>query len=190
MCWFCRKQEFRKKTQKKHTVIGSKEGKNSNLMVLQNHPISLLLSDNTVVYDCANCITSTTTMTALPCDSQRQWCSLYVSFFLPLFFLFPYPSVWFFSLNQQPSLSLSHSVDGQSVTSSLPEELLVKPAVDKDRDIAVTPAERRHLSWSVRVLVSGFFCVIFFIFYLCLSLDLSLSLALFLSLSPITLRLS
>lgn len=42
--------------------------------------------------------------------------------------------------------ALSHSEDGPSVTSSLPGELLLKPAVDKDGDIKVTPAERRHLS--------------------------------------------
>lgn len=78
------------------------------------------------------------------------------------------------------SLSLSVSVDEQSVTSSLPEELLVQPAVDKDRDIDVTPAKRRHLSWSARVFVlrvrrPSF--LNFYIFSLCLFLLLSFSVA-------------
>lgn len=70
---------------------------------------------------------------------------------------FSYPSVYFLiflrfspSLSPQPPLppSLFISVDG-SFTSSLPKELLVRPVVNKDRDIDVTAAERRQLSWSL-----------------------------------------
>lgn len=61
--------------------------------------------------------------------------------------------------------ALSHSEDGPSVTTSLPEELLLKPAVDKDGDIKVTPAERRHLSRSFRLLAAGFFLLEWFFFF-------------------------
>lgn len=84
-------------------------------------------------------------------------------------------------LQPSPSPSLSPPVDGQSVTSSLPEELSVKPVVDKNRELDVTAAERRHLSCSVRARVLRVeplvFSTLIFLFSLCYSLFISLSLS-------------
>lgn len=112
-------------------------------------------------------------------DFAKYRCSCMALLFIPchsvcdlIFLLF---------LQSSPSPSLSPPVDGQSVTSSLPEELSVKPVVDKNRDIDVTAAERRHLSCSVRACVlrvePPVFLTLIFLFSLCHSLFIAFSLS-------------